>query len=75
METNPHNLANLFLQLGLPDEVDTFVATHQLPTGIKLSDAPFWSEAQATFLKQALINDSDWCGAVDALAVRLARPP
>jgi len=75
METNPHYLNHLFLQLGLSGErrdMDAFVAGHRLATGVTLADAPFWSAAQAKFLRQAIADDSDWSEAADALAVRLA---
>jgi len=35
---------------------------------MKLVDAPFWSKAQAQFLREALENDSDWVAAADGLA-------
>lgn len=75
METNPHDLSSLFLQLGLAGELtdmDAFVMAHRLESGTALTDAPFWTPAQAKFLKQALADDSDWSAAVDALAVRLS---
>lgn len=75
METNPHNLQNLFRQLGLPGspaEIDAFILAHRLPVGVALVEAAFWTSAQAAFLKQALEDDSDWAEAVDELAQRLA---
>lgn len=74
METNPHNMSNLFRQLGLPDEqrdIDAFVHTHRLQAHTALAEAPFWSAAQARFLTQSLAEDSDWSEVVDELAVRL----
>jgi len=76
MDTTPHTLANLFKQLGLPDgrsEIDAFLGSHRLIEGQKLPDAPFWSAAQAQFLREAWQQDSDWAEDVDELAVRLSR--
>jgi len=75
METLPHNLTNLFLQLGLPSsalDIDAFVARHRLTEGVSLCQAPFWNPAQAQFLTQAIREDSDWSEAVDQLAVLLS---
>jgi hypothetical protein len=75
MELHPHNLQHLFQQLGLPDspaEIDIFVKSHQLPKGTTLVEASFWTPSQVDFLKQSLNNDSNWVGAVDILAKRLA---
>ena len=74
METQAHDLSHSFLQLGLPhlpDEIEHFIATHPLPAGLSLAEAPYWSPAQAAFLRQALSEDADWAEAVDSLAVRL----
>lgn len=74
METNPHDLRNLFAQLGLSGEkrdMDAFVRSHRLETGTAMTDAPFWSPVQAKFLGQALADDSDWSAAADELAVLL----
>jgi hypothetical protein len=74
VETHPHDLNRLFLQLGLAGErcaIDAFVMAHRLESGTTLADAPFWTPAQAKFLRQALADDSDWSAAVDALAVQL----
>ncbi len=75
MDTVPHNLATLFAQLGLPDDrtsIDHFIASHRLEPGQALADAPFWHEAQAEFLREALQEDSDWAEEVDELAVLLS---
>jgi len=75
VETHPHDLSQLFLQLGLSGErcaIDVFVRTHRLKAGTTLADAPFWSPVQGRFLRQALADDSDWSAAADALAVRLS---
>ena len=45
MDTNPHTMANLFAQLGLPDDsdsIDRFVASHRpLGNEVALYRAPF----------------------------------
>ena len=75
METNIHDLSHLFRQLGLSGDahdIDTFIANHRLEKGTRLALAPFWSPAQAKFLAQAFLDDSDWAEAADELAVRLS---
>ena len=74
MDTSKHDLSAFFQQLGLPhspDEINTFIVTHQLPAGVSLAKANFWTDAQATFIKDALLLDSDWAEVVDKLAARL----
>lgn len=75
MELERHDLSSLFSQLGLsntPSGIAAFIATHPLPTGVALADAPFWSAAQASFLREALADDAQWAEAIDELATRLA---
>jgi hypothetical protein len=76
MDTEFHRLGDLFRQLGLPDspsDVDRFITIHgRLPRGALLCDAPFWSPAQAQFLREQIQADADWAGVVDALAARLS---
>lgn len=75
MELYPHNICNLFAQLGLPSDtpsVELFIATHApLPEALHLHKAPFWSISQATFLQEEILEDADWAPAVDALNLRL----
>ncbi|WP_263145302.1 DUF2789 domain-containing protein [Pseudomonas sp. RIT-PI-AD] len=75
MDLPNHNLAALFDQLGLdsdPDSIDAFIAEHApLPDEVKVTEAPFWSSAQGTFLKEQMMKDADWAPAVDELNVRL----
>lgn len=76
MDTSSHDLSSLFAQLGLangPVEMDAFLATHRLGQGVALTEAPFWSRAQAQFLREALANDSVWSVVADELAVLLSR--
>ncbi len=75
MEHPFHSFSELFAQLGLgnsPEEIEDFLREHvPLPAGMVLSDAPFWSPAQAAFLREARDADSDWSEVVDALNVAL----
>lgn len=75
MEHPFHSFSELFKQLGLGsrhEEIESFLREHvPLPTGILLSDAPFWSPAQAAFLREARESDSDWSEVADALNVAL----
>jgi hypothetical protein len=75
MDTSTHTFADLFDQLGLPSseaEIQAFVASHRpLPEDVKLSEAGFWSPAQAQFLREQLLVDADWAEVVDQLNVSL----
>lgn len=75
METSAHNLRNLFEQLGLPAEpadIERFVSTHRpLADTVALADAPFWSRAQAQFLREEIAEDADWAEVVDQLNLML----
>ncbi|MDF5938709.1 DUF2789 domain-containing protein [Pseudomonas aeruginosa] len=76
MDTSPHTFSNLFRQLGLPLGGTTSspsLARHHLEEGTALPDAPFWNPAQASFLREALAEDSDWAEQVDELALQLTR--
>lgn len=71
MELPNHALADLFRQLGLSDDrasIERFIAEHRpLPGSIPLADAPFWSTAQAAFLRDEIAEDADWAELVDQL--------
>lgn len=75
MEPTTHTLSDLFAQLGLDHDdasIDRFIAAHRpLPDGMVLADAPFWTAAQAQFLREELRDDADWAALVDQLNVRL----
>ena len=74
MDETPITLENLFNQLGLDADrasIEQFVADHFLAEDVKLVEAPFWSPAQASFLKEKLLEDGPWALAVDELNVRL----
>jgi hypothetical protein len=71
MNTSILRFHDLFSQLGLPSDepgISEFLSAHSpLPGDIKLSDAPFWTPAQATFLREALLHDSEWAELADQL--------
>lgn len=75
MESSIHSISNLFAQLGLPSDqtaIESFIKTHSpLATNILLSDAPFWTSAQASFLREEILNDADWAEVIDQLNARL----
>lgn len=75
MESQIHSLANLFAQLGLPNEpgaMETFIASHApLPDAIPLAEAAFWTPSQAAFLKAEIAEDADWSAVVDSLNLQL----
>jgi hypothetical protein len=77
MESPTHSLPNLFKQLGLPDDaesIDKFIATHSpLKPELHLADAFFWSESQAQFLRDDILDDADWAEVVDQLDVLLRK--
>jgi hypothetical protein len=75
METGAHDLSTLFRQLGLAGEtvhIDGFLATHSLPAGQTLAEAPYWSPSQAALLSEAISSDAEWAEAADELAARLS---
>jgi hypothetical protein len=75
MDTLTHPFHALFAQLGLPCDavgVARFLQTHRpLPGDVALPDAPFWSPAQAGFLREALQQDNGWSLVVDQLSQAL----
>lgn len=75
MESSTHSLNNLFAQLGLPSDqadIENFIKTHNpLATNVLLSDAPFWTPAQASFLREEILNDADWAEVIDQLNAKL----
>ena len=78
MEPTKHEFSDLFKQLGLPDDaesIDKFITTHSpLKLEIKLVDAPFWTEPQRAFLREAVLDDADWAIPFDELNEALRRP-
>lgn len=75
MEASIHTLNNLFAQLGLSADqgaIEHFIKTHRpLATDILLSDAAFWTPAQAAFLREEILNDADWAEVIDQLNAEL----
>lgn len=71
MEAHVHPMTELFVQLGLPSDppaIQAFLARHRpLPSGVPLPEAPFWSPAQAGFLREGLAADGDWAVIIDKL--------
>ncbi|MBC3207226.1 DUF2789 domain-containing protein [Pseudomonas sp. SWRI111] len=75
MENPQHSLPALFKQLGLADDpisIDQFIASHSpLKPELHLADAFFWTERQAKFLREEILEDADWAVVVDQLNVML----
>lgn len=75
MDLSEHTLRALFDQLGLPSNagaIDAFIAKHRpLAENVVLADAPFWTPAQAQFLREEFDEDADWAELVDQLNLRL----
>lgn len=76
MEAPIHTMSSLFAQLGLSAEaadIDQFIAAHRsLGKNVALCSAPFWTQAQRTFLAEEIIEDADWVGVIDELNARLS---
>ncbi|WDE10450.1 DUF2789 domain-containing protein [Thalassomonas haliotis] len=71
MDRSNHTLACLFAQLGL-DNKDTYIndfinKNKGIPADVHLANAAIWNPAQADFLTQAILEDSDWAEVVDSL--------
>ncbi|MDR6949586.1 hypothetical protein J2Y39_004205 [Pseudomonas sp. 2957] len=77
MENPQHSLPALFKQLGLDDDptgIDKFIASHSpLKPELHLADAFFWTESQAQFLREEILDDADWAEVVDQLNVMLRK--
>lgn len=75
MDTTSPTMTHLFQQLGLPEapaDIARFIERHRpLPDHISLKDAPFWTPAQATFVRDKLQADDQWAVVVDALNASL----
>ncbi len=74
LEKPVYDLAGLFRQLGLPDDeaaIARFIAEHPLPPDLPIEQAPFWSPAQAAFVREELAEDADWAEVIDQLNVLL----
>ncbi len=75
MEQHFHRFSDLFAQLGLPADADgiaDFLRRHSpLAPEVCLADAPFWSTAQATLLREEILDDADWAEVIDQLDTAL----
>ena len=75
MDSSIHNMPELFAQLGLPShaaEIEAFILKHKgVPPHVSLDQAEFWSSSQASFLRDALEQDSDWAEITDQLSALL----
>lgn len=78
MDKTFHRFSELFAQLGLPaseEGIREFLTTHSpLPDDVLLADAPFWTTAQASLLKEELLEDADWAEVIDQLNAALRSP-
>ncbi|MDX5299943.1 MAG: DUF2789 domain-containing protein [Gammaproteobacteria bacterium] len=75
MDRSTHDLPALFKQLGLAAgtrDIERFIAHHSpLDRTRSLAEAPFWTPAQAQFLREGLAEDSDWAEVIDTLDAQL----
>jgi hypothetical protein len=78
MEKSFHRFSELFAQLGLRMDaagIGEFLEAHSpLPADGLLADAPFWTPAQATLLREELLEDADWAEVIDRLNAALRAP-
>lgn len=79
MNPHFHRFTDLFAQLGLasePDAIEQFLHKHApLAAELRLSEAPFWTPAQAALLRESLRADADWAEVVDQLNAALRVAP
>ena len=77
MQQTTITMRSLFEQLGEPGDeasVNRFVELNSpLADGMRLHDAPFWTQSQAAFLREAISHDAEWTKVVDDLNARLHR--
>ncbi|GFD89596.1 hypothetical protein KUL152_18220 [Tenacibaculum sp. KUL152] len=75
MFTEQPSMSSLFGQLGLgtsEEDIARFIETHSgLHQSQYLHEAPFWTQSQAAFLKQAIDEDADWAEIIDQLNAQL----
>jgi Protein of unknown function (DUF2789) len=75
MENTVHTMSNLFAQLGVSSDeaaISQFIEMHTpLPGGMQLHEAGFWTDAQASFLREAISQDADWAEVADSLNAQL----
>lgn len=65
------NMSKLFSQLGRANgsaSIKAFIDANAPMNGdVQLHEAAFWSASQASFLRDALLEDAEWAVVVDAL--------
>ena len=75
MDRSSHTLACLFAQLGLDNSDEQIIQFIKKNRGIAdevaIHEAKIWNSAQASFLQEALAEDSDWAEIVDSLNAQL----
>ena len=74
MTDGERNINMLFEQMGMDGDdaaVERFIQENQLAQSVQLSDAPFWSDNQRTFLKDEYRADAGWIEIIDKLNTRL----
>lgn len=75
MEAPMHSINNLFTQLGLAADdasIANFIQTHRAAaTHVVLSEAVFWTPAQAAFLREEILKDADWAEVIEQLNAEL----
>ncbi|RDV24459.1 DUF2789 domain-containing protein [Alteromonas aestuariivivens] len=73
MFTQQPTMQELFVQLGLDssqDAIQAFIDKHKGMSG-HIEEAPFWTQAQAEFIKGALAEDAEWAEVIDQLNAEL----
>lgn len=77
MDTTTVDLTHLFEQLGLgsqPQAIAQFMASHKLAPQQHLTEAPFWTPAQKSFLTEALEADAQWTELIEQFDSQLRKP-
>ncbi|XQW83718.1 DUF2789 domain-containing protein [Thalassotalea piscium] len=75
MDRTKHTMSCLFAQLGMSNnesDIEAFIKLHRgIPASTALYEANFWNKSQASFLQEAIQEDSDWAEIVDTLDSQL----
>ncbi len=75
MELAVRDMGSLFAQLGKANDakaIALFIESHgPLGREVLLHEAGFWTLSQANFLREAILDDANWAGVVDALNAEL----
>ena len=74
MDTSEHAFRSLFVQLGLNssnEAIAEFVSSHKLTGSESIDEADFWTPAQAEFIRESWLDDSDWAGVIEQLNTAL----